>query len=1464
MPITNVKAPDGSIIRVQHPEGADEKDILGFASSNFKPNNEEIPVEDDAVAEPSDSIANLEDDIPEEDVGILRQMYLDSSSLLQEFNRGIADLIQGSVDLSKPVAEFATPVMVYGQPSAAGPSFLSLVTGDFDKKLKKFEADKEKQESIPNLNVSEAFQDLSIMGEEPEDPTFFQKTARVGGQESLPMLSLVKYAQRFRAPYNALKSDSAKTAAQKILGGLGDEFEENTSRFLAAEALATGGYVLGQDIDAPQWAKNTASIVLAGGFGAAPQLMSDSKLFSLSRNKNINNYEEVIEEIATGKLEFKDFKPIKPKDTRGQGEQYHGTSRPVTTLLNDEGYMSSANIYGEGFYTTDALDVAKGYTKKGSGKKPTIYTIQETEPVNFIDIDTFKYRDLNIDFFGFGNDTLGNDIGNSLRGLSDDATVREAFDALRNNVDATSEEIIESAFFPITDQIKKLGYGGIQHTGGKTFKKAPHKVKVYFDPPNQIKLKEITDSPLMPNVVEDSMEFEYTRQNIAAQLAQKEAAKAIIEFNSPFTQQRGFIDRTLGKAKAILVPSKVLGREGIDIIREARGTSKAGDALGDRINGFVSRAIKKDPNMKDKVDSFLAGNPMDDSLKPISADLIMFNKKRTELQDLLLKLLDDEMIAGLPKEQRVKLQDIIRQSIKDGDYSTRTYNMFLDKNFKVDSKLRNAARIELVSKELRKSQYAGLDPKEARQRALNVVDEKLMTYESNKGGGVNPLKQKDEIGPSTRKYLGEVKEPGKRMQATLSLVAKQSANRYEDIGLYKYLINSGLASREKTPATSKEFLFTSTGDRSGIFLSDEMDMAINTLRRNRSLDAEDGLVGKALKFWTSATKIPKVLLNVESYPTAMLGAVTASASNGVLPLPGRGLGKGFRLALAEYGGLDNILSGKNPELREAWLQDVNDMSKYGLSTGSITSELAEEGLGRSLDVLKGIPRKGLDFFSNAYSSGDRMLRYVNWKETQKNIRNMYPNATDEQIKQVAAKVVNDTFPNYEHLSRLVKSGELLGGLPPFISFRAELLRNAYNQSRYSRQMIAGTFGREFGLDPSQANKMAMRKNGAWRGSWLVAAAAGGTLYLSEENEKNGLDDVGVQEFKDSFARDYNKNSSLYIHVNEDGRSGWYADASYLLPQVDIGKYLESGALGDLDQLGDMLVEDFVGRGNFPQQMVSRFISGTDERGKPVFTSPEARDNARTFILELWNTIRPGTLNTIERFEKAVKNGDIKKLDEATLRLIGIRTVEWDDSNLIYNMRNQRKLAGFNMSDYSSARFKFKRGDISEEELNASYELENSKYQSNMAIVAQHYQNASGGTWNYSMEERRDQMKEAGLNARERLAIMTGKLPSMPKVREPSMRERYDELGGTIKEKLVSIAEIAKDDKALADSLLKYTGRKLLDDRKGLNPIEKDIRVLEPMDKIAYIKENNLNRKTLTRFIALGIIDEEQLRLVLQD
>jgi hypothetical protein len=37
MPITKVEGPDGKIIKVEHPEGASQEEILSFAEQNYKP-----------------------------------------------------------------------------------------------------------------------------------------------------------------------------------------------------------------------------------------------------------------------------------------------------------------------------------------------------------------------------------------------------------------------------------------------------------------------------------------------------------------------------------------------------------------------------------------------------------------------------------------------------------------------------------------------------------------------------------------------------------------------------------------------------------------------------------------------------------------------------------------------------------------------------------------------------------------------------------------------------------------------------------------------------------------------------------------------------------------------------------------------------------------------------------------------------------------------------------------------------------------------------------------------------------------------------------------------------------------------------------------------------------------------------------------------------------------------------------
>ena len=203
-------------------------------------------------------------------------------------------------------------------------------------------------------------------------------------------------------------------------------------------------------------------------------------------------------EVTVGGEKIPSEAPATPKetpelsttDTRGQGQQYHGSSQKIDEFLTDENYLSEGNIYGEGFYTTEAMDVAEGYTKKGSGKEPSLYRVDEKSPVNFLDIDTFKFKDLKLP-------RLSDEFQEIINEFGDNATVRDVFDELRMATDdygnkLTTDEIIEGAFFPINDKIKEMGYGGIEHVGGKTFNKAPHKVKIYLNPKEQIELKPVT------------------------------------------------------------------------------------------------------------------------------------------------------------------------------------------------------------------------------------------------------------------------------------------------------------------------------------------------------------------------------------------------------------------------------------------------------------------------------------------------------------------------------------------------------------------------------------------------------------------------------------------------------------------------------------------------------------------------------------------------------------------------------------------------------------------------------------------------------------------------------------------------------------------------------------------------------------------------------------------------------------
>lgn len=178
-------------------------------------------------------------------------------------------------------------------------------------------------------------------------------------------------------------------------------------------------------------------------------------------------------------------------DTRGQGVQYHGSSRPVGAL--EEGHYETQNIYGQGFYSTDALDVAESYTKKGSKRarstgelEPSLYEVRERQPVNFFDLDG-KLVDNPEVSQTFREVLEAQGHGDALTGLSGRATFAEVLDEMRHS-GAPADEIQE-AFDSLQWQLRDAGFGGWKHVGGRlTGNTPPHQVKIYFDPAQQVEL----------------------------------------------------------------------------------------------------------------------------------------------------------------------------------------------------------------------------------------------------------------------------------------------------------------------------------------------------------------------------------------------------------------------------------------------------------------------------------------------------------------------------------------------------------------------------------------------------------------------------------------------------------------------------------------------------------------------------------------------------------------------------------------------------------------------------------------------------------------------------------------------------------------------------------------------------------------------------------------------------------------
>lgn len=180
-----------------------------------------------------------------------------------------------------------------------------------------------------------------------------------------------------------------------------------------------------------------------------------------------------------------------------EGGRYHGTSKEIGKLDNEDPYFGSApdtaqNLYGRGFYTTDDMFTAEGYTQKGKGGQPTMYKADWAgdKPPNLIDLEQPLPKDVQDALLEWRDKDFNAPIPDDLSGPG-----KKVYQQIREGLLGEQSGYADDVVEQVNERIAKLGYDGFKHVGGgrkpASGQAKPHNVEIYFDPQNKIKLTKL-------------------------------------------------------------------------------------------------------------------------------------------------------------------------------------------------------------------------------------------------------------------------------------------------------------------------------------------------------------------------------------------------------------------------------------------------------------------------------------------------------------------------------------------------------------------------------------------------------------------------------------------------------------------------------------------------------------------------------------------------------------------------------------------------------------------------------------------------------------------------------------------------------------------------------------------------------------------------------------------------------------
>ena len=704
----------------------------------------------------------------------------------------------------------------------------------------------------------------------------------------------------------------------------------------------------------------------------------------------------------------------------------------------------------------------------------------------------------------------------------------------------------------------------------------------------------------------------------------------------------------------------------------------------------------------------------------------------------------------------------VKESVKDnfGYYVRRSYRLFKDKDFEYDDDLYVNAQEDLRNIYM-KDMSENID--EAKIASGEFSEELLLEEATKKAdeylqGMLSVSKDQEHLDyftqvrkvkkfhrrnleiKSVRELFGEIKDPSDNIIESI----ENAARAYEVNNFYDQLFsiakargsNDGFIITKKTakrrnliegrknPSPRDKFVkISGTGNKSldGKYTTPEMLQFLNrqedVLSAITESDNSYANLYKTFLRFKGAAQVSKTILSHVTQLRNLMGGMQFGLANGDISFftnPAKSFNNTSLLWKELRGKGDKAVNDKyreyvklgiiNTSINVNQFRELINLADSGTKVNKLISVIAE-GKNPASKLFRGAEA--------SYMGVDDYFKMSNYENELATLKKSSPDKAEDILQQEAARIVQDTLPNYDRIPKGIRQLTYLP-LGNFVSFPAEIIRTSANIVKQASKEIT-------------SGNTILRNRGIKRLAGFTGTLSGFGIAGKMSANALGWNQEELESYNKLAEGKYNKNANNIWSINEETGNLQYISTKYLdsyntikTPVVAVvdkivtgeleGKQLDDylgGAIatGAKELFAPFLSESIATKAILDVSEAFRSEDGQTREGKRLFPpSNSSVDNGVTMFYELVKAIEPGSVTSLRKLTDTVNKytgepfetiGGVNKTE--LISNTGLRVSSFDpDLQLSFAVSQYKKLARNNV------RSTFKIGDDTSEDVYLNY------------------------------------------------------------------------------------------------------------------------------------------------------------------